>query len=172
MQRVLVLAALAAVVSAESVPAAGKQITIRSCLVTQAEFRAYVRTVYRRDVISKKAHRGITRRKACAASVKARANMSRFQRREGVKRRERILIDKLTPYGDWAIPAYIVKCESNFNMRALNPSSGAGGWYQLLPSTSLAYGGTSTPHLMSAIQQHRVAGRVLRGQGLSAWVCA
>lgn len=33
------------------------------------------------------------------------------------------------------VPGYIVECESHGSYRALNPSSGAGGKYQVLPST-------------------------------------
>jgi len=40
---------------------------------------------------------------------------------------------KHTPYNP--IPAYIVECESHGYLRALNPSSGAGGRYQVIPST-------------------------------------
>ena len=38
-------------------------------------------------------------------------------------------------FGPWAIPEAIVMCESGGNFQALNPSSGAGGAYQILPST-------------------------------------
>ena len=38
-------------------------------------------------------------------------------------------------FGDWAIPQAIVMCESGGNFGAVNPSSGAGGAYQILPST-------------------------------------
>src|SRR4029077_17777237 len=43
--------------------------------------------------------------------------------------------------GPYSIPTYIVMCESGGNYHALNPSSGAGGAYQILPSTWRAYGG-------------------------------
>ncbi len=55
-------------------------------------------------------------------------------------------------FGDWAIPQAIVMCESGGNFGAVNPSSGAGGAYQILPSTWRLYGG-----------QRRTAGRLARG---------
>ena len=47
--------------------------------------------------------------------------------------------------GDWAIPSAIVMCESGGNFGAVNPSSGAGGAYQILPSTWRLYGGQGLP---------------------------
>ena len=47
--------------------------------------------------------------------------------------------------GPYSIPAYIVMCESGGNYGALNPSSGAGGAYQILPSTWELYGGQGEP---------------------------
>src|SRR3954452_15824638 len=42
--------------------------------------------------------------------------------------------------GPYSIPTYIVMCESGGNYHTLNASSGAGGAYQVLPSTLRAYG--------------------------------
>ena len=47
--------------------------------------------------------------------------------------------------GPYSIPAYIVMCESGGNYSAVNPSSGAGGAYQILPSTWELYGGQGDP---------------------------
>ena len=47
--------------------------------------------------------------------------------------------------GPYSIPTYIVMCESGGNYHALNASSGAGGAYQILPSTWRAYGGEGAP---------------------------
>lgn len=73
--------------------------------------------------------------------------------------------------GGYSIPSYIVQCESGGDWHAVNPSSGAGGAYQLLPSTSVAYGGTATPQDMSPAQQSAVAARVWAASGASAWSC-
>jgi peptidoglycan hydrolase CwlO-like protein len=73
--------------------------------------------------------------------------------------------------GDWAIPQSIVMCESGGNFGAVNPSSGAGGAYQILPSTWRSYGGRGLPHQASSGEQHRIASQIWRDSGSSAWVC-
>jgi peptidoglycan hydrolase CwlO-like protein len=75
-------------------------------------------------------------------------------------------------FGEWAIPAAIVMCESGGNFSALNPTSGAGGAYQILPSTWEAYGGEGLPHEASPAEQHRIAAMIWADSGPSAWVCA
>lgn len=74
--------------------------------------------------------------------------------------------------GPYAIPTYIVMCESGGNYRALNPSSGAGGAYQILPSTWRAYGGKGLPHQASKAEQDRIAALIWRDSGPGAWMCA
>lgn len=73
--------------------------------------------------------------------------------------------------GPYAIPAYIVMCESGGNYSALNPSSGAGGAYQILPSTWKLYGGEGAPQDASKAEQDRIAGEIWADSGPSAWVC-
>ena len=58
-------------------------------------------------------------------------------------------------FGDWAIPQSIVQCESGGNFGAVNPSSGAGGAYQILPSTWDLYGGHGAPQNASPGEQSR-----------------
>jgi septal ring factor EnvC (AmiA/AmiB activator) len=74
--------------------------------------------------------------------------------------------------GDWAIPEAIVMCESGGNFDAVNPSSGAGGAYQILPSTWELYGGQGLPQNASPAEQHRIASQVWADSGSGAWVCA
>ena len=74
--------------------------------------------------------------------------------------------------GPYAIPTYIVMCESGGNYGALNPSSGAGGAYQILPSTWRRYGGTGLPHEASKQEQDRIAAMIWRDSGPGAWACA
>lgn len=74
--------------------------------------------------------------------------------------------------GQWAIPEYIVMCESGGNYHALNPSSGAGGAYQILPSTWHAYGGQGLPHLATPAEQDKIAAQIWADSGPSAWSCA
>lgn len=75
-------------------------------------------------------------------------------------------------FGDWAIPESIVLCESGGSFDALNPSSGAGGAYQILPSTWEAYGGEGKPNEASPSEQHGIAQQIWEDSGASAWVCA
>ncbi len=74
--------------------------------------------------------------------------------------------------GDWAIPEGIVMCESGGNFGAVNPSSGAGGAYQILPSTWRLYGGQGLPQNASPGEQHRIAAQIWADSGSAAWVCA
>ena len=72
-----------------------------------------------------------------------------------------------TGTGDWAIPAGIVMCESGGNYGALNSSSGAGGAYQILPSTWALYGGQGLPHNASPAEQDRIAAAIWADSGSS-----
>jgi septal ring factor EnvC (AmiA/AmiB activator) len=74
--------------------------------------------------------------------------------------------------GPYSIPTYIVMCESGGDYSALNPSSGAGGAYQILPSTWDLYGGQGAPHEASKAEQDRIAAEIWADSGGSAWVCA
>jgi septal ring factor EnvC (AmiA/AmiB activator) len=74
--------------------------------------------------------------------------------------------------GDWAIPEGIVMCESGGNFNAVNPSSGAGGAYQILPSTWALYDGQGLPQNASPAEQHRIASQIWADSGSGAWVCA
>jgi peptidoglycan hydrolase CwlO-like protein len=73
--------------------------------------------------------------------------------------------------GPYAIPTYIVMCESGGNYHAYNPSSGAGGAYQILPSTWRAYGGQGAPQDAPKAEQDRIAAEIWRDSGPSAWSC-
>jgi septal ring factor EnvC (AmiA/AmiB activator) len=74
--------------------------------------------------------------------------------------------------GPYSIPAYIVMCESGGDYSALNPSSGAGGAYQILPSTWALYGGKGAPHEAPKGEQDRIAAEIWADSGAGAWVCA
>jgi hypothetical protein len=74
--------------------------------------------------------------------------------------------------GPYSIPTYIVMCESGGDYGAVNPSSGAGGAYQILPSTWDLYGGNGEPQNAPKAEQDRIAGEIWADSGGSAWVCA
>jgi septal ring factor EnvC (AmiA/AmiB activator) len=73
--------------------------------------------------------------------------------------------------GPYSIPTYIVMCESGGNYGAVNPSSGAGGAYQILPSTWELYGGQGAPNQASKAEQDRIAAEIWADSGPGAWVC-
>src|SRR5262249_19051040 len=73
--------------------------------------------------------------------------------------------------GPYAIPSYIVTCESGRHYRPYNPSSGAGGAYQILPSTWRAYGGEGLPQNAPKAEQDRIAGEIWQDSGPTAWAC-
>jgi len=73
--------------------------------------------------------------------------------------------------GPYSIPTYIVMCESGGNYGAVNPSSGAGGAYQILPSTWELYGGQGAPQDAPKAEQDRIAAEIWADSGSSAWVC-
>lgn len=78
----------------------------------------------------------------------------------------------ISSFGPYAIPTYIVECESGGNYQALNRESGAGGAYQILPSTWRAYGGEGLPHEAPPQEQDRIAALIWANDGPGAWVCA
>jgi septal ring factor EnvC (AmiA/AmiB activator) len=74
--------------------------------------------------------------------------------------------------GPFSIPTYVVMCESGGNYGAVNPSSGAGGAYQILPSTWRLYGGQGLPQEASKEEQDRIAAEIWADSGGGAWACA
>ena len=67
--------------------------------------------------------------------------------------------------GPYSIPTYIVMCESGGNYSAVNPSSGAGGAYQILPSTWDLYGGQGAPQDAPKAEQDRIAAEIWADSG-------
>lgn len=72
--------------------------------------------------------------------------------------------------GSGSLPSCTWQPESGGNWTAYNPSSGAGGYYQITPGTWAANGGTGSPQSASPAEQTQVAERVWATQGPSAWV--
>jgi predicted nucleic acid-binding Zn-ribbon protein len=75
--------------------------------------------------------------------------------------------------GDYSIPESIVRCESGGNYNALNPSSGAGGAYQMLPETYKGLGGRfKAPQLAPKWEQDQLAAKLWNGgAGRGNWEC-
>jgi hypothetical protein len=69
-----------------------------------------------------------------------------------------------------SLPACTWQPESGGNWSAVNSSSGAGGYYQITPSTWAAYGGSGSPQSASPAEQTAIAQKIYASQGSSAWV--
>jgi hypothetical protein len=76
-----------------------------------------------------------------------------------------------TSTSGYSIPSGIVQCESGGDYSAVNSSSGAGGAYQILPSTWAAYGGQGSPQSAPKAEQDAIAAKIYASQGPSAWSC-
>lgn len=68
-----------------------------------------------------------------------------------------------------SLPACTWQPESGGNPSAVNPTSGAGGYYQIMPSTWAAYGGSGSPQSASMSEQTAIAQKIYQSQGSGAW---
>jgi hypothetical protein len=111
------------------------------------------------------------RERALSAARSDRRSAERALRR--LESQRRAVVRQAGPGGPWAIPWAIVQCESGG--QNLPPNyAGASGYYQFIPSTWRAMGG-STPHayLASKAEQDRLAARLWAGgSGARNWDCA
>jgi hypothetical protein len=82
-------------------------------------------------------------------------------------------IDRITPYGEWAIPPYIVYKESRYHYAVWNRGgSGASGAYQIMRGTWAANGGlkfASDAAYAPPWAQHIVAHRLYISRGTQPW---
>jgi septal ring factor EnvC (AmiA/AmiB activator) len=162
------------------------QVEARLAQVEDAEQRAHdfnVRIAAARDQIaSVRANAEAQAQQLAALRAQREAAIDDLQSRVSdwtseVQRLERISAQQAQTevgdwVGDWAIPESIVMCESGGNFGAVNPSSGAGGAYQILPSTWELYGGEGDPEEAPPQQQSQVAAEIWADSGSSAWECA
>lgn len=88
---------------------------------------------------------------------------------------------RYTPYscatGRSAIPCSIMECESGGSYTAKNPTSSAGGKYQILDTTWRDYGGAHYSGTHPAAEappaeQDRIAAEIWADSGGGAWVCS
>jgi len=68
-----------------------------------------------------------------------------------------------------AFQACVIQRESGGNPSAVNPSSGAGGLYQFLPSTWQALGHSGLPENASVAEQNQAFQQEYAQSGTSAW---
>jgi septal ring factor EnvC (AmiA/AmiB activator) len=76
-------------------------------------------------------------------------------------------------FDGFTIPKAIVMCESGGNYNAVNPTSGAGGAYQMLPETYKGLGGKyAAPQLAPKSEQDKLAAKLWNGgAGRGNWEC-
>jgi len=148
------------------------------CEVNQGVTRDYIRTVYARPEVTKKARDRIKYLIGCANEWE-RKPLRRSLKRVRQERNERIAAEKVTPYqcgGDrYAIPCYIVSCESSLTNARPNYAT-ASGYYQFITSTWLSTGGgryAPQAYLASKHEQDIIAARLWSGgSGAGHWDCA
>jgi hypothetical protein len=132
----------------------------------------YVRAVNRRTKVSARARRNMARMRRCAVSDRSATRMRRVEHREHRRRVRRAREERLTPFGQWAIPAYVVACESRGQNLPPN-SAGASGFYQMLQSTFESVGGRGPAYRASKAEQDRAASRLWAGgAGAGQWDCS
>lgn len=194
MRRTTIIAALALALAAAFAHGA-TAVPYRSADACQFDkpFPAFARATWderrwRRGAPKASTFKAERKRLSCATTGR-RAKMAQTWRKERLefrqhraKKLEQRRIDEVTPYGAWAIPGYIVSCESGGDFRAYNPGyepngpgSGPGGAYQIIQQTWYAYGGgrwSSSARYAPPLAQHIVAGRIWDAVGTSAWACA
>jgi hypothetical protein len=119
----------------------------------------------------------LSQARAARTAALKRTQGSRAKAERTLKRLEAARADAAVssrgPGGPWAIPWAIVQCESGGQNLPPN-SAGASGYYQFMPQTWQALGG-STPNAYQAskAEQDRLAAKLWRGgAGRSNWVCA
>lgn len=126
--------------------------------------------------------RGLHRTQKQRDCWRARGNLKRVKRMRKMQN-ERFQewrfyrkINRLTPYGEWAIPSYIVSCESGGVYTKWNyGGSGASGAYQIMGGTWRAYGGgafASAAAYAPPWAQHIIAHRIYSASGSGPWSCA
>lgn len=142
-------------------------------LFHQKEFARHARKVFNhRPSITRPVKKRLKVKRDCAFSPQAVTNNRALYVKLKKKRIKRLTVNYTAPYscgssGHYAIPCYIVACESGFSSTAQNPS-GAYGYYQLMPSWWGHLGRKPTP-----AEQHAIAAKLWNGgSGAGNWVCA
>lgn len=140
-----------------------------------ADYRAYAKGVYAREKVSKRAHARLKRMHECQHSWRARIRVGKIHYYLKAKRKQRKLSEACTPFGQWAIPAYIVMRESGGrNVQEASGASDASGYYQILDSTWLGAGGRDRGVNYQAMhapkaEQDCVAHRLWNGGNNNHW---
>lgn len=143
-----------------------------SATYTRGDFHRAARHSFRAAPYTSHERRTLRRVVRCLGSARSRANVRQHLRR--YKRAYRVRA-QWAYFAAHPMPDCTWVGESGGNYRARNPSSTAGGKYQIIDSTWYANGGgryrDSHPAAVAPpLEQERVARRVRASQGLAAWV--
>lgn len=181
---VLALATGAAIAVPATAPAADKPVAKWRCpkrFSVQMGERA-ARTIYRGTRSpSDRNMRLLGRLEMCQKNPAAHWFMRWFDRHQAQQNQTRRLAAAEPPgmYGEWAIPGYIVQCESggtNEPPGADGNSTTASGWYQIEDPSWADYGGlrygVSEAWQATKVQQDWIAHAIWTQVGPSAWTCA
>lgn len=145
-------------------------VPVIKCKVYQKDHRKYVRAVYRRKVIRKKAHLRIQKMENCAISPKAKKNMRNLRKKEKRLRDKRKLDARV--YSVSAHLRAIAQCESGGNPRAISAGGTYRGKYQFSFATWRSVGGVGDPAQASVYEQDRRAAILYARDGPGQWpVC-
>ena len=161
--------------------AGGEPFTLNSSAdscshATSSQFRKVAKQVYQPWYQPRGKKSRLLKLKGCAQNTLTLKRMRKIQARHSRDRYASISYYRaLTPYtgggARWAIPYYIVYCESGTSglWGAMNPS-GAAGAYQIMPEHGRVWPVNS---MADKIQHHEIAGSLYSGgSGESNWVCA
>lgn len=177
MHKYLIAALVAAIALVVAVPttSGGQEHVAADCTATLKDGTTAVKRAWSfrhwrdRNPVGKRQERTLRKVRFCV-SAKQEKELNRYAQKKksqfSLYREYRLL----TPYrcqggayGTWAIPCYVIACESGFSWSAYNPS-GARGPYQFL--------GWPVPwpvrNFKDKVAHHRMGSQL----GLSHWVCA
>lgn len=121
-------------------------------------------------------HTGVVRDTRCSELRRSLGQLRRLRRPPGAYLTRTAVAPGQRPAGTLtaSVVASLPDCtwrpESGGDYHAYNASSGAGGKYQMIPSTWRANGGTGSPQNAPPAEQERVAARLYAREGGSPWV--
>ncbi len=152
------------------VPVVTIEVPKIKCKVKQKTHKKYVRAVYRRKVIRRKAHMRIQKMENCAITPKAKKNMRQLRKQEKRLRDQRKLDARVYPVS--AHLRAIARCESGGNPRAISAGGTYRGKYQFSFQTWRSVGGVGDPAQASEYEQDRRADILYKRDGPGQWpVC-
>jgi hypothetical protein len=157
----------------QGAPAAASGVAEGKCprgLHDVGDYRWYAGRVYKRESVSRRAHRRLAYMLKCQHSAWALRMVERYHRRFKRAREARALAARVFPVRDHL--RRIAQCESGGNPRAVSPNGMYRGKYQFSFSTWASVGGRGDPAAASEYEQDMRAEILYRTGGPGHWpVC-